>query len=74
MLRFYRKPALSDSAVKQIRFKTEENLKVKIDEITTEWCFYVETNEMLNNQELATLKWLLAETFESENLSVGSFV
>ena len=74
MLQFFRKPALSDSAVKQIQFNTEKNLRIKIDEIITEWCFYIQTNEALNDKELAILRWLLTETFELSNFSDQSFI
>lgn len=75
MYRFFRKPALSDSAVWQIQIDTQENLGISIDQTVTEWCFYIETKgEALNNQEMAILQWLLAETFEPDNFDQASFV
>jgi phosphoribosylformylglycinamidine synthase len=38
----------------------------------SEACFNIETNKFLTEAELKTLKWLLAETFESWNLSTKS--
>ncbi len=38
-----------------------------------EYCFYIETSEALNAQELETLNWLLAETFEPQNFKDRSF-
>ncbi len=74
MLRFFRKPALSDSAVKQIQINTEKNLGIEIDEIVTEWCFYIQTTEGIDDKELEILRWLLTETFESSNFSNQSFI
>jgi len=72
MLQFFRKPALSESAVKQIQFNAEKNLGIKIDEIATEWCFYIQSTEKLDEKELAILRWLLVETFEPSNFSKRS--
>ena len=38
-----------------------------------EYCFYVETAGTLTPEDLKVLKWLLAETFEPENLREKSF-
>ena len=74
MLHFFRKSALSDSAVEQIRFNSEKNLGIKIGEMATEWCFYILITERLDDKELAILQWLLAETFEPANFSRRSFL
>ncbi|HDQ23098.1 MAG TPA: phosphoribosylformylglycinamidine synthase [Candidatus Uhrbacteria bacterium] len=42
--------------------------------LQTEACFNVETSSPLTPDELATLKWLLAETFEQEKFSPRSFL
>ncbi len=39
-----------------------------------EYCFYVETGSELMSWEMDILKWLLAETFEPEKFSDGSFL
>ncbi len=39
-----------------------------------EYCYYIETAGELTNNELHTLKWLLAETFEPENFSKVSML
>ena len=39
-----------------------------------EYCFNVETSAPLTAQELKTLRWLLAETFEPENFGDKSFL
>ncbi len=45
--------------------------KIKSD---FEYCFNIETSTPLDNGELKTLRWLLAETFETENLGEKSFL
>ncbi|MBP1608919.1 MAG: purL [Acidobacteria bacterium] len=37
-------------------------------------CFYIETSAPLAEEDLAILRWLLAETFESEKLKDASFI
>ena len=69
MLQFFRKPALSDSRIEQIKSNTEKNLGINLDEIATEYCFYIQTTEPLGYKKLVILKWLLAETFEPSNFS-----
>ncbi len=39
-----------------------------------EYCFYIETSELLTDDELKTLRWLLAETFEPDRYSDGSLL
>jgi len=50
-----------------------QNISPEIRDIKTEYCFYVETNGPLSNDELELLRWLLSETFEPENFSSESF-
>jgi phosphoribosylformylglycinamidine synthase len=39
-----------------------------------EYCFYIETAEPLSEKETSVIRWLFAETFESEKLSRKSFL
>jgi hypothetical protein len=39
-----------------------------IRSISTESCFNVQTSDPLDNQQVVRLEWLLAETFERQNL------
>ncbi|MFA6503653.1 MAG: phosphoribosylformylglycinamidine synthase [Patescibacteria group bacterium] len=41
---------------------------------TTETCFYVECNKPMNDAEYATLRWLLAETYEQDRLRADSWL
>ncbi len=74
ILRFFRKPALSDSAVRQVQLNTQQDLGIEIGEIGTEWCFYVQTTSPFDDREFNILQWLLSETFEPSNFGKGSFL
>ena len=49
------------------RFYRKENMDL-------EYCFYVETNNILTAEELKVLQWLLAKTFEPQNFGRKSFL
>ena len=68
MLRFYRRPALSASAIERV-LQVGARLAVDTQAVNTEWCYYIVTSGPFENGGVATLQWLLGETFEPENLS-----
>ncbi len=70
LLHLYRRPALSPAKRKELLLRN----KSLIEDIETEYCFNIDTTEPLTAQELNTLRWLLSETFESENFSDESFL
>lgn len=45
-----------------------------VDTINTEWCFYIETSQQLDQSQTDILWWLLAETYEPANLSIHSYL
>ncbi|XOU94998.1 MAG: phosphoribosylformylglycinamidine synthase [Candidatus Kerfeldbacteria bacterium] len=73
IIRFYRKPALSESMISKIinNFRIDFIRDLKL---ITEWCFYVEikNGSKLTFTELEKLKWLLSETFEEDYFSQTS--
>jgi len=71
---FYRKPALSESAVARLlkKAKAVRGLSV-IKSIETEFCFNVQTTAPLSEEEHATLLWLLSETFEPKQTAEATF-
>src|SRR4030042_6731543 len=73
MFQLYRKPALSASVVGRI-LQVGARLAADIQSINTEWCYYVTVAPPMEEEELATLRWLLGETFEPENLGETSFL
>jgi len=71
---FYRRPVLAGTAKENLIGRVRERVSPDVEDIETEYCFYVETADGLSSGELRTLQWLLAETFEPENLSAESFL
>jgi len=45
-----------------------------IEDILTEYCFYIEAKESLSHGEIELLRWLLSETFEPGNFSTDSLL
>jgi phosphoribosylformylglycinamidine synthase len=45
-----------------------------IKEIDTEYCFNIETTELLSSEAINILTWLLSETFEPDNFASKSFL
>lgn len=74
VLHFYRKPALSQAKKNELLSLSQKRVSHDIKEIDTEYCFNIETIAPLDEQELNTLRWLLAETFEPDNFSKNSFL
>nr|TKW14022.1 hypothetical protein SEVIR_5G140032v2 [Setaria viridis] len=71
---FYRKPFLQENEYEELLRKVQEKVACNIVGIRTEQCFNVELEKALTPEKLATLKWLLAETYEPEKLQTCSFL
>ncbi|VAX34526.1 Phosphoribosylformylglycinamidine synthase, synthetase subunit / Phosphoribosylformylglycinamidine synthase, glutamine amidotransferase subunit, partial [hydrothermal vent metagenome] len=71
---FYRKPALAETGKENLLTRVGKKVSPDVDDIETEFCFYVEAGAPLATEELETLRWLLSETFEPEKLSSESFL
>ena len=74
LLSFYRTPALSLAKKSGLLSFVQKNVSADIHDIESEFCFYIETNGIINDDESSVLHWLLAETFEPENFSSDSFL
>ncbi|XP_051186328.1 probable phosphoribosylformylglycinamidine synthase, chloroplastic/mitochondrial [Lolium perenne] len=74
IIHFYRKPFLQQSETEELLRKVQAKVSSSIIDIKTEQCFNVELENALSSEKLATLQWLLAETYEPENLQTGSFL
>lgn len=74
LLHLYRRPGLSPVKKDSLLSTLREKLSSEIKDIETEYCFNIETSELLSNEELNILRWLLAETFEPYNFSDDSFL
>ncbi|MEF9426272.1 MAG: phosphoribosylformylglycinamidine synthase [Candidatus Mariimomonas ferrooxydans] len=74
LLHFYRTPALSEIKKNGLLSILQEKISPEIQDIQTEYCFNIQTAELLTKEELEVLQWLLAETFEPGNFSGKSFL
>ncbi|RJQ17922.1 MAG: phosphoribosylformylglycinamidine synthase [Nitrospiraceae bacterium] len=74
LIHFYRTPALSEAKGKELLLRIRQKISSDIEDLKTEYCFNIETSGPLNNDEMNTLRWLLAETFEQEKFSDRSFL
>ncbi|MCL5966538.1 MAG: phosphoribosylformylglycinamidine synthase [Deltaproteobacteria bacterium] len=73
MMRLYRKPALSGTRKSDLLRVVRKAVSAGIRGIETESCFNIATSAPLDDSEIRTLRWLLAETFEPRNCSSSSF-
>ena len=68
VLQLFRRPFLSEEAATTLARKA--NAKPGVDgaiaSVATEQCFNIETTDALDADEMATLQWLLRETFEPD--------
>jgi len=69
MLHFYRNPALSETKAEDLLAFARKNVSPRVRRIETEYCFNIEASEPLNDAEIETLRWLLAETFEPDRFA-----
>ena len=69
LLHFYRYPALSETKAEDLLAFARKNVSPRVRRIETEYCFNIEASEPLNDAEIETLRWLLAETFEPDRFA-----
>jgi phosphoribosylformylglycinamidine synthase len=74
MIYSYRRPVLSEAKKNDFLQQLKKDILSDIGDIDSEWCFYIETEEPLQPNEVEFLKWLLRETFEPENFSDKTFL
>lgn len=74
IIRFYRKPALSDYKTRQLLLRIQSEISEEIKNLETEFCYNILLTETLSKNELNILSWLLSETFEPDNFSNKSFL
>ncbi len=74
LIHFYRIPAWSEAKEKELLLLCQQKISPEIKGLRTEYCFNIETTSAIIPEEMKTLKWLLSETFEPENLSDISFL
>lgn len=74
ILHVYRTPALPRGRERELLAFTRKHLFAGLRAIETEVCFNIEASGPLADREVETLRWLLAETFEPDQLSRKSFL
>lgn len=74
LIRSFRRPAYSEARKKALLALVRQRVTDEIEDIETEYCFYIEAKEALLPEELSVLQWLLSETFEPDNFSALSFL
>ncbi|RCV25129.1 hypothetical protein SETIT_5G141700v2 [Setaria italica] len=65
---------MTENEYEELLRKVQEKVACNIVGIRTEQCFNVELEKALTPEKLATLKWLLAETYEPEKLQTCRFL
>ncbi|MEJ2695649.1 MAG: phosphoribosylformylglycinamidine synthase [Candidatus Sulfobium sp.] len=70
----YKRPALTEHRKNALLSFARFKVSGAIEDIQTEFCFYIEAEADLLPDEAELLRWLLSETFEPENFSQDSFL
>jgi len=70
----YRTPALAEARLSELLSLVRIQISPEVAGIETEYCFNIETREPLLPEDMKSLLWLLAETFEPDNFSDNSFL
>ncbi|XP_012220316.2 phosphoribosylformylglycinamidine synthase-like [Linepithema humile] len=71
ILKFYKAPGLKTGQLKSKLHKVSQ-IEASVTDLETELCYYVETTEPLQEEEVRILKWILAPPFERECLRCDS--
>ena len=74
MIYRYKTPALTPAKEKDLLAASKRQISAAIEAIETEFCFYIDTVQPLDQHESEILTWLLSETFEPEKFSDKSFL
>ncbi len=74
MISRYKTPAISAIKKKDLLAAAKRQISGAIQDIETEFCFYIDAIHPLDADESQLLTWLLSETFEPEKFSETSFL
>ncbi|KAL5222381.1 hypothetical protein ABZP36_027094 [Zizania latifolia] len=74
VIQLYRIPYLQESESIELLRQVQSKVSATIVGIKTEQCFNIQLGNALTPEKLATLQWLLAETYEPDKLQSGSFL
>lgn len=73
VVHLYRVPMMQESATSELLKLIQSKISNQIIGLHTELCFNIGLESNLSTKKVSVLKWLLAETFEPENLGTESF-
>ncbi|KAF5184241.1 Phosphoribosylformylglycinamidine synthase [Thalictrum thalictroides] len=74
VIHYYRVPFMQESATAELLKSVQTKVSSQIVALKTEQCFNVGLDSILSNKKLEILKYILAETYEPENLGIESFL
>ncbi len=74
MLRFFRTPSMTPTRLKAFTQNAERVVGRPVDQVGSEYCFYVESEGTLGDQDRAVLEYSLSETFEPQQFGQESFL
>ncbi|CAK9135648.1 unnamed protein product [Ilex paraguariensis] len=74
VIHFYRIPLLQESATAELLKLVQTKISNQVVGLKTEQCFNVGLDSFLTSEKISVLRWLLAETYEPDNLGTNSFL
>lgn len=74
VVHFFRVPLIQESANNELLKSAQTKISNQIVGLKTEQCFNVGLDSDISVEKLSTLKWILGETYEPENLGTESFL
>ncbi|KAE8702089.1 putative phosphoribosylformylglycinamidine synthase [Hibiscus syriacus] len=74
VIHFYRVPLIQESANDELLKSVQTKVSSRIVGLKTEQCFNIGLVSKISKEKLTTLKWILGETYEPENLATESFL
>lgn len=74
VIHFYRVPLIQESANDELLKSIQTKVSNQIAGLKTEQCFNIGLASNISSEKLSTLKWILGETYEPENLATESFL
>lgn len=74
LIRFFRTPALSEYKKNVLLESVRQAVSPDIKDISTEFCYYIDSSIALSGSDKNSIRWLLSETFEPDNFSEKSFL
>ncbi|KAM7270082.1 hypothetical protein ACFE04_029296 [Oxalis oulophora] len=74
VIHYYRVPLMPDNAANELIKSVQAKVSSQIVGLQTEQCFNIGVKNEVSDDKVETLKWLLSETYEPENLATESFL